>query len=362
MKPCINEKTVQLDAVSLLRIPLLAGVVFIHCNLLEDSDVNAAAVELFAEFIWWFNNLCLSVCVPTFFIISGFLFFRGATNLDGAFYRGKWRSRWRSLVVPYFLWNLIGLCLTLYKASPLSGGLAEAYSAYWPAHQSIASWLGHVVTGFFQLTTVPYPYDFPLWFICDLIIFVIISPIIGYTLRRFGRWSLAVIFFCCLTMYQITDWSQFRTIIYFSLGAWCSYYISLDINRRAVYTAIAIATGCVASLYLIEMPAIVTTAVVILKNVSIAVLAYCLAKRFVRRGATVSAGARSAAFFVYAFHGLYCTQLRKMLTRFFSADTNVGCFEIYLSTFLILVVSSLAVYWILNKISPRITSVLCGGR
>lgn len=362
MKPYINEKTVQFDTVSLLRVPLLAGVVFIHCNMLEDPDVTAAAVELFAEFIWWFNTLCLSTCVPTFFIISGYLFFRGATNLNRTFYRGKWRSRWRSLVVPYFLWNFIGLCLTFYKASPLSGGMAEAYSAYWPAHQSPGSWLCNVATGFFQLTTVPYPYDFPLWFICDLIIFVIISPIIGYTLQRFGRWSLAVIFVCCLTMYQITDWSQFRTMIYFSLGAWCSYYISLNINRRVLYAVMAIAIGCVASLYLVEMSAVATNVVVILKNVSIAVLAYFLAKHFVRRGATVSTGARSAAFFVYAFHGLYCTQVRKMLTRFFSVDTNIGCFEIYLSTFLILVVTSLAVYWTLNKLSPRITSVLCGGR
>lgn len=296
MKPHIKKDTVSLDAMSFLRIPLLVGVVLIHCNLLTDTGVTPAAVDIFAEFIWWFNTICLSTCVPAFFMISGFLFFRGASNLDRAFYRNKWRSRWRSLVMPYFLWNLIGLSLTLFKASPFGGAFVEIYSDYWPTHQSLLSWLSHVVTGFFQLTIYPYPYDFPLWFIRDLIIFVIVSPIIGYIVQRFGRWSLIVIFVCCPIMNQITDWGQFITIIYFFFGAWCSYYATPNINYRFVYALIAIAVVCVASLYLLEMSSFATDVVVIVKNVSIDILAYCLAKHFVRRGATLPTGALALRF------------------------------------------------------------------
>ncbi len=51
---------------------------------------------------------CLGqIAVPGFFCLSAYLFFRNAEHLDAAFYRNKWRSRIRTLVIPYLLWNLI---------------------------------------------------------------------------------------------------------------------------------------------------------------------------------------------------------------------------------------------------------------
>ncbi len=351
-----------LNALSLLRIPLLAGVVFIHCNLLITLNIGTDNIESFANFIWWFDIVCLTPCVPAFFIISGYLFFRGATRLDGAFYRAKWRSRWYSLAVPYIIWNVLGLMITLYKASPMGGAYAETYAAYWPAGQSLGEWLGHIATGFFQLTTAPFPYDFPFWFVRDLIIFVIVSPIIGYALLRLGRWSLAMIVAVCLTMAQLTDCGQFISMIYISIGAWCSYYGSLKVSRVTVYAAVGVAVASVAVLYLAEMSGIVLNTVLILKNAAIAVLAYRVAVSAVGHGVEVSGWARSAAFFVYAIHGLYSGIVCKGLARVIHPDTSMACFEIYVATFVILVTTSLAAYWGLNKISPRITSVLCGGR
>ena len=113
-RPSLPEITSGLD---LLRFPLIVGVVMVHCNFLQflDPPLSGPATAAFVRFHDIFKHYVLDLCVPAFFAISGFLFFRDGARLSARDYTSKLRRRVRSLLVPYLLWNLIGFALFLVK-------------------------------------------------------------------------------------------------------------------------------------------------------------------------------------------------------------------------------------------------------
>ena len=95
-------------------------VVWVHAfnaELFLGSGPSAAGLKRVQT---WIGNGLGQFAVPGFFMISGYLFYRGFTwDKLGR----KWRSRFRSLVVPYFLWN--GLYYLGYVTASRVSGLAD---------------------------------------------------------------------------------------------------------------------------------------------------------------------------------------------------------------------------------------------
>ena len=89
-------------------------VVYLHCYNYKDSclDITTTITEglNYGTFIEYFIcNGFTRVCVPLFFIISGYLFFlRCDFSLSKYIYKVK--SRFVSLVIPYFIWTSF-LCI-----------------------------------------------------------------------------------------------------------------------------------------------------------------------------------------------------------------------------------------------------------
>ena len=77
------------SAFELLRFPLILGVVMIHCDISLYLPAEAAA---FDEALRVFTKCVLRICVPLFFVMSGFLFFRSGT-LGRKSLLEKWRRR-----------------------------------------------------------------------------------------------------------------------------------------------------------------------------------------------------------------------------------------------------------------------------
>lgn len=105
--------------ISWLRFPLIVGVVFIHFNFIADEEITIRGVEYTInspQWLTYFITFCSSVLprisVPLFFFMSGFLFFY-RTEFNAESYKKKLKSRSRSLLIPYILWNTIFLLHTL---------------------------------------------------------------------------------------------------------------------------------------------------------------------------------------------------------------------------------------------------------
>ena len=164
-----REQTDIFEIFNFLRFPLMAGVILIHCNFLPDMPepmAPGANTAMFTACLAWFDRYILSLCVPLFFFMSGYLFFRSGPQLSATGYAHKLAGRARSLLIPYMAWNTIGLLLLALKKLP---ALAPAF----PQYESFTFSIPQILTGYVDLAGSGYPYDFVLWFLRNLILIVI---------------------------------------------------------------------------------------------------------------------------------------------------------------------------------------------
>ncbi len=158
----IDLEKLQSQIISFLRFPLIVGVVFIHCGGMIDAPQKGNVSDWYYWIIRMFSGVLPLVCVPLFFIISGFLFF-----YKNGSYRNKLYKRMYSLGIPYLIWNILGIIIICFKHFALP--------KYFPKWNDWDTCLNSFLNIFRCSGTPP---DYPLWFIRDLIVIVIFSFII----------------------------------------------------------------------------------------------------------------------------------------------------------------------------------------
>lgn len=166
----MNEELSKI--IEFLRWPLTVLVVCIHI-----VRVNDVAFDRF-----WVKDVC-AIAVPAFFIISGMLFFHNTRltsnskpGRDLPFdYKHKLKRRIKTLLIPYLIWNafaiVIGIALNFqdYRFTVLN-----ILAGFWDSHYSFVHAVGHA------------PMDFPLWYVRDLMVCCILSPLYYIMIQRTG--------------------------------------------------------------------------------------------------------------------------------------------------------------------------------
>ena len=102
-----------------LRFPLMVLVVFVHVTG-PSAVLNAdlAGIGYYDLFRRALSLVLAQLAVPMFFFISGYLFLNRLQDWDWGVYSGKLKKRCKSLLVPYVVWNTIGIlvvCFALYR-------------------------------------------------------------------------------------------------------------------------------------------------------------------------------------------------------------------------------------------------------
>ena len=124
MKKEILKK--QFLAIDLTKVVLSLFVVQIHCfNLLPASASPRFYSSLYDFCRILFSQGICRLAVPTFFLISGYLFFRNLEVWNNQIYWEKVRKRWFSLLLPYIVSNLaafMSLMFQEYVADIARGG------------------------------------------------------------------------------------------------------------------------------------------------------------------------------------------------------------------------------------------------
>lgn len=120
----------------------------------------------------------LCVCaVPSFFTISSFLYFRNG-NPSPREYLGKLRQRLVSLLVPFVAFNLIFMLWKAFSAGMLGQQHVDAVPTEpWAVLSYIAGCKA----------------DGPLWYVRELMVFVVFAPVIGWMVGR-SRMAVVVLF------------------------------------------------------------------------------------------------------------------------------------------------------------------------
>ena len=209
-----NYKIRLSDAITWLRFPLIFLIILLHCYSVQRLE---GSHETYFKALYPFSLWLGETGVPGFFFISGFLFF-----LSKKTYLQKLKTRVHTLLIPYLLWNLMLLILYLI-----------AWAIGYPQDINDKSLADYTFLDYLRLFWDRGSFDngnfvpllCPLWYIRNLLIMSILSPILYYIIRYAREVFLLAISFWWMMSYHNAFIPQ--TILFFSLGA---YFSIFDMN------------------------------------------------------------------------------------------------------------------------------------
>lgn len=372
--------------ISFLRFPLIILIVFNHFSLSKGLDIHGIKHGL-ENPNWFFfivnliSETFARIVVPLFFIISGFLFFyRKDFNKD--VYKQKLKSRFTTIFVPFILWNIIAI---LWQLKCLIPGLSPFFL---PVEIHIS--FTRIFNTFFcnvdnsgiivrpnitEPSTALYPINIPLWYIRDLMVMIILSPLIHWLIKRIGVWFVVIVGFVWFVSAFYTPKESYIGIYIIAMLVTDSFFFSwgayFSITKENIVTYfrrfkfapvlyICFATADVLTKGM-DVNSFVHMIGILLGIVSaVVVVSYLLEHNKVKVNTTLA----KSSFFIYVLHGLFIGELGKFIFIMLHVPDNnpYAMLTLYFAVPTISVLVCLALYVLLKKFTPKICNLLTGGR
>lgn len=368
-------------------MPLAIAVVFIHSYGPWPLDLE----QLHAEPLTWqsafnfiricFSNVAGGFAVPTFFMVSGYLFFYKVETFTQTVYLQNLCKRVRSLLVPYIVWILLyfAFCLCLKGLGVFVNGKSVAglweylrdnvsLHAFWDSQEwgfNKRNWLGGATpnTG---------PFLVPLWFVRDLMVTVLFSPLIYFLVKRFQKFAVMVLALAYLSgVWPQVSGLSVTAFFWFSAGAYFSVNRMNMIDHISRYKIPAVVMTLVLLIPLVWMNGTRGDEVTPCVMGGILMPFYCMTAvvAVVGTAATLIAKQKvkvrpmlaKASFFVFLAHLFVLS-----CTNHISNRLPVNCYPLlivwYIANPFLVTLVSLAFYKLLYNYTPRLLPMLTGGR
>lgn len=177
--------TVDIDAtvstrINLMRIVLITGIIFVHVPY---DPATSPYLGQFGGLDWlrvFLADSLFRIGVPCLSAISGYLLFhRGWAAFD---YRKTLRTKAATILVPFLLWNTAFLLL-VYAAQSRGIGFGYLPDVVNATPRDLMN-LG--------LAIEAWPVNIPLYFLRDLLLCLLLSPLIALAILRYPRTVLAL--------------------------------------------------------------------------------------------------------------------------------------------------------------------------
>ena len=234
---CQKNSNLTSSTISALRLPLAIMVVFIHSfgkpatvDTLTIVYSNIGISEVYDLLRVAISHVITHCAVPTFFLLSGYLFFTKLQEWDFGVWKTKIKSRIYTVLVPYLIWVSIAIAWILLqktagcivKSNPWSG-ITEWFSdngwlhLYWDCN----TWNLERTNILGWHTPSSAPYLIPFWFMRDLIVVLIFTPVIHWCIKQFKTFFMLLVLICYILgiWFPIPGFSSLATL-YFSIGAY----------------------------------------------------------------------------------------------------------------------------------------------
>lgn len=329
------------DAISWLRFPLMFGVVLIHSGISAGEGYPALdfIVRLFTQSMPAF-------CVPMFLAISGYLFFAKTPALTPRIYLDKLRSRGRSLLVPYIFWNsvVIGCFWAMHRFTP---------SLINPNFENVANYSPLQLLRCFYDGSGGQPIAFQFWFIRNLMLLVVASPLI-YILFR--RTFIGIVLFSVL--YLLDSVSGLWTAYFFALGAWAGLQKPDFTGFARRYRTYALIGGVAALCAMMCGPTPGVRQIYILCMI-VATLGFAPA---LKNAVKIPEKASQASFFLFCVHTLPLMLLEKTASIVLAGRAEGLWIATYFFNPVFISAAAIGLYALLKTTAPRLTSFITGGR
>jgi peptidoglycan/LPS O-acetylase OafA/YrhL len=381
----LTPEQLQSQTIDLLRFPLAIMVIFIHMNPHMVSPVNGdislfSGLGIFNIVAITLSRILSKIAVPTFFFISGFLFFYKNQTWQWSTYKRKMQRRIHTLVIPYFLWNIVAFMLPLLMYTqavirhhiPMSDLIGLIAENNWRIFYDINTWSSGQVNWLGQALSSTGPFDLPLWFLRDLIVVTVFAPAIYWVVKRLKIWGIIVLFIAYISRIwlQVPGFS-IGAFFMFALGAYFAVN-SLNIVTIAQRYKALIVPICIA-LFVFSVTTYNTS------NISFQTLSlvyvpfgvftafYIASKLIERYRIKPNKLLVSSCFFVYAFHGIWDSfgpiQISsRLLHCIIPGESGIETVVVYLTGPFLTAFICIAILYLCRKICPKLILLLSGNK
>ncbi len=361
------------SVIKFLRFPLIVMVVMIHSHFKVvsiggvDISFDLKEFPIYCNVSFLLSKLIASIAVPMFYVFSGYLFFKNNSSFTANDYLEKLRKRVKTLLIPYIFWNIVVVAFyflaQIFMPSMVSGNNKPIVD------YNIIDWLK-----IFWNYKDEMPICYQLWFIRDLMVVVLMSPIIYFAIKK----SVFTIFVIGIVwLYGITTGIcgiDVAAIFFFAVGSIFSIH-KYDFINFCKKLKIA---GYITSLLLIIIEVLIynkrgsldllfvdTRSIILYKLCTLSLMISCMNITIAiiqKRLLKINNFLYESNFFIYTCHALPLTFLLKLMIRFVNPTSDVQAIFIYFAVIVITIILCLMLFALMRKILPRFTAFILGSR
>lgn len=334
------------QVIHFIRIPLIIGVVLIHSSVKCADD----SMYMYTLLHRVFSELLVSPCVPTFFFISGFLFFYNTQTFDYGCYLNKMKRRCRTLFVPYLFWN--ALVLFYYLLGHLCfSNLID------PNNCNVLRYTPLELIRSFWDFPGGFPVCYQFWYLRDLMVFCLLSPIVYFVVKRCAVYTfpILVLLWLCLE-----NTGKFGTSIPFVLGC-CFSILKINVLKTLFKYKFWFCAIFYASVVLriIGFDFAFLNKIMTLSGIGAFII---ISHILIIHIKSLSNLRDRYSFFIYGFHGFPIVLLTSTILPKIFHGSEIMCILQYVLAPLIVIVIAIVLYETMNKLCPKFLSIITGGR
>lgn len=356
----------DVERINFLRVFLVLSLVLLHFGPLYGFDAAVPLKDMngpkatIAYLVVSSIGIFSLAAVPTLSVISGFLFFRKASRRILPDLSGKILRRTRTLLLPFVLWSG-GFLLLAFGAFLYDGAFRDIFA---PADGNLFRSIGNA-----WLALADYPFTMQLWFVRDLILTVLLSPVIWLCVAHRPVVTLGLLAVLWLAEQNLWIFIKLDVVGFFTLGAaiavnrWRREMPPVWVGPVLVLFLTFVAARTAAPLLLLgvdERALNVLTCILRLAGViavwNVAPLAMTATTRAITRRVS------HLAFFVHCAHFPTILAVKAVVGKIITPAGSFAHLCVYVLTVTLTLASVLLAAVMMRAIAPTVFSILSGGR
>ena len=338
--------------INILKYIAIIFVVYIHSYAMYVNFADGTNTFYLPWWLVFFENLVsqtIAQCgVPLFFLTSSILLFKKQRD-----YKATIQGKIKSLLIPYLIWNSFWIFIFVvlqnlnFSAPYFSGNNTPILDS------SFSEWLALYGIGF----RLPYPQDYPLWFMRDLMLVTLLFPVIEKIADRFPKLLFAG---AVITLIIPADFPLKAAFLWFCIGACIvklqihmTLFDSISIWKLFLFYAICASIKMMVNWHIINV-LFIYIGIVFWLRVSKSIYNCEKAKNIFLRLSTWT-------FMIYVAHELTLSSLKKICFRLLPTEPIWLLTEYLLLPIVVIIGCSIAGA-ILKRATPKLYSVATGAR
>lgn len=368
-----DRSDLRSQTLDLLRFPLALVVLIVHVFAsggitFQGHTTTFESYPIFTGLNRFIDAFLRGQSVPIYYFISGYVFFLGIKITKDAYLR-KFKNRVKSLLIPYLVWNAIAVVILAVQLNSVFNRYATSGVSFNPSLSNFLScfWVYDGGLSGAQLSNFTSPLNEPLWFVRNLMIVVLCTPLIHLIIRKTKVYCIMVLgtLWLIVPFIQLETYKIIDALVFFMWGAYMSINHKDMLNIFGKYFKSSVVLYVLLGLaYILAVHLDYKSIAIVIKHLNILVgllFAYNISSFLIRNGyCKVNKFLSSASFFIYVSHALICRKILKLMFVFFNPTSDMSVLLVYTMATLLTVGSLLGVFYAMRRYTPYLLKVVAG--